>query len=287
MQTSTSAGTAGPASAGTRATTDPASPTGTGLAAGSATIALASNPAAAAGTAASRATGSPSRGRASAPLQTATRDAATRNAASPTAAEPGAASAASSGAAAAPVSFAQLAASAPATSPGIPTGATVHAGATAQAGVPTGQLPGVASQLVAVVAPMRSLLSGAQTVTIALHPADLGSVQATVVLHGEMLTVRLLAATPAGAAALHASLPELQRGLEADGQRSSVLLGDAGAFGGGGGASQHNPGPDTQQQPAPPAVATRPAATTSTPSHRVLGPPDSSSGSRHLLDVRA
>jgi hypothetical protein len=156
------------------------------------------------------------------------------------------------------------------------------------------QLPGVASQLVSVLAPLRSAPSGTQSLTISLHPADLGSVQATVVLHDGMLTVRLVASTPAGAAALHASLPDLQHGLEEGGQRSSVQLGDPGSGNLGNGSpgsgdpgssgSQYATGQPSQgQAPARTIAATSPTGSV----QRSSDPRPRLPGTSQLLDVRA
>ncbi|MHB1599762.1 MAG: flagellar hook-length control protein FliK [Acidimicrobiales bacterium] len=145
------------------------------------------------------------------------------------------------------------------------------------------QLPGVASQIVSVLAPLRATPAGTQSVTIALHPADLGTVQATLVLRDGTLTVRLVASTSAGTAALHAALPDLQSGLTANGERSSVLLGDPGSQGGS--QPQGHPGGSSSHASPASAGAQSPASLVASP-----GPPGVSghlSTTHRLLDVRA
>ncbi|HUY30729.1 MAG TPA: flagellar hook-length control protein FliK [Acidimicrobiales bacterium] len=90
-------------------------------------------------------------------------------------------------------------------------------------------LPGVASQIVSVLSPLRTTPAGAQSVTILLHPAELGDVRATVTISADQVTVRLVATTSAGSDALRAALPELQSGLAHDGQSATVVLGDPGS----------------------------------------------------------
>jgi flagellar hook-length control protein FliK len=157
-----------------------------------------------------------------------------------------------------------------------------------RAGAEPSQLPGVASQLVSVLAPLRSSATGTQTLTIALHPADLGSVQATLVLANGTLTVRLVASTPAGAAALHASLPDLQHGLEDGGQRSSVLLGDPGSgnasFGNASSGNTQQGFGEARQQAGLPEVDAPSQVAPVRLDRSVAG---SSLHVPHLLDVRA
>jgi flagellar hook-length control protein FliK len=140
------------------------------------------------------------------------------------------------------------------------------------------QLPGVASQLVSVLSPLRTGPGGTQSVTVLLHPAELGDVRATVTVSGDQVTVRLLASTTEGASALRSALPDLHSGLSQDGQRSTVLLGDPGAGDAttskgetDGGATYESATPGTAPAPldtAPVAASAHPIATATV--HRLL-----------------
>jgi flagellar hook-length control protein FliK len=68
--------------------------------------------------------------------------------------------------------------------------------------------------------------TGTQTVTVMLHPEDLGDVRATLTVSNNEVTVRLVASTSEGANAIRSAMPDLQSGLSQDGQHSTVLLGD-------------------------------------------------------------
>jgi hypothetical protein len=86
----------------------------------------------------------------------------------------------------------------------------------------------VASQLLTVISPLRPFGTDGQTVTVALHPEGLGSVNATVSLSDGQLVVRLAATTQAGQAALQASLSELKSGLSETNPTATVLLSNSG-----------------------------------------------------------
>jgi hypothetical protein len=94
--------------------------------------------------------------------------------------------------------------------------------------IPAERIPGVASQLVSVVSPLRSGVDGTQTLTVALHPADLGDVRVTVTTTDQNVVVRMSAASDAGRDALRQNLPQLQQQLSSDGQQATVVLADAG-----------------------------------------------------------
>gem|GEM_PF-4593211 len=102
----------------------------------------------------------------------------------------------------------------------------------------TEPLPGVAGQLLRVIAAPRPVGDGSYTVTVDLHPPSLGSVRATVVAGAGQVSVQLVPSTPEGASALRLALPELQSSLSANGQQAQVTLGavSAGAAAAGGGS---------------------------------------------------
>lgn len=161
--------------------------------------------------------------------------------------------------------------------------AAAHVGAAPTPSSQSNQLPGVASQIVSVLSPLRTAPTGTQTVTIVLHPAELGDVRATVIVNNDQVTVRLVASTPEGTSALRSALPDLRSGLSADGQRSTVVLGDPGASSFGTGQGGPGSGAGYQAEPAvPPRLRSFDAtAPLTAPEHTVAR------GTLHrLLDVR-
>jgi flagellar hook-length control protein FliK len=79
-------------------------------------------------------------------------------------------------------------------------------------------MPGVAGQLVDVLSPPRATAGGTYTVTIALHPEELGEVRATVTAGEDQVTVRLVAATGDGDDALRQALSQLHADLSVGGR---------------------------------------------------------------------
>jgi hypothetical protein len=143
-------------------------------------------------------------------------------------------------------------------------------------------LPGVASQLLSVLSPLRSSVVGTQVLSVVLHPEHLGDVRATVASNGDQVVIRLVASTSQGSAALRAALPDLREHLGDSSARTVVFLADGD---GANGESQRHGGAQTraQQQPALSTnVARSPqsteAATTTPAVGRVEG--------ERLLDLR-
>jgi len=99
-------------------------------------------------------------------------------------------------------------------------------------------VPGVAGQLVSVLSPPRPAAGGTYTVTIALHPENLGEVRATVTAGDDQITVRLMATTGDGDDAIRQAMPQLHAGLSIGGQRTTVTVGGQG----GGGSAQWTTG---------------------------------------------
>ena len=74
----------------------------------------------------------------------------------------------------------------------------------------------------------RPTAAGTYTVTIALHPEELGEVRATVTAGEDQVTVRLVAATGDGDDALRQALSQLHADLSVGGQRTTVTVGGRG-----------------------------------------------------------
>lgn len=95
--------------------------------------------------------------------------------------------------------------------------------------------PAVSVQLVAAVGPLKLSADGVQTLTMMLHPADLGSVQVRAELRDGVVSLQLIGSTDIGREALRAALPDLRRDLlDAGVNTGSLELGsgspDTGAF---------------------------------------------------------
>lgn len=155
--------------------------------------------------------------------------------------------------------------------------ATVSPAVAAPPAASPAALPGVASQLLSVLGPLRQSATGTQSLTVLLHPEQLGDVRATVSTGNGQLLVRLAASTPDGASALRTALPSLQLGLAGGTHHAMVVLADAGG--------ERRSTADTGGQPGGrPAVTARPespsAVTSSAPA------PVRSTTSDRLLDVR-
>lgn len=107
--------------------------------------------------------------------------------------------------------------------------------------------------MLGVLSPLRTTASGAQTITVVLHPESLGDVRATVTATGNDILVRLTASTDEGAAALRSALPELRSGLSDTGQRPVVVLTDGRGTNtsqGNGGTSDGSPASSGDQRSA-------------------------------------
>ena len=164
---------------------------------------------------------------------------------------------------------------------------SVAASAVTGASVPQSastSLPGVASQLLTVLTPLRTTAGGTQSITIALHPEGLGDVRATMAINDGQLVLRLSASTPEGSAALRAALPELHNGFDSAAQAPRIVLSD----GSGGGSQFASPSHD--QAPETPmffAGGDRPStgrAAEPAPMGPMTDP--TASASEALLDVR-
>ncbi|HET9078177.1 MAG TPA: flagellar hook-length control protein FliK [Acidimicrobiales bacterium] len=123
------------------------------------------------------------------------------------------------------------------TVPGHATGTAPHAAPAPAAPLPPPPTP--AAQLVNILGPLRSAM-GAHQISLRLHPDDLGTVDATVMVRGDHIVVELAAANPAGRQALTAALPDLRQQLEAGGQQATVWMSGNGTGGAPGGG---HPGP--------------------------------------------
>jgi flagellar hook-length control protein FliK len=120
----------------------------------------------------------------------------------------------------------------------------------------TTSLPGVASQLVSVIAPLRNSPGGTQSLTIALYPEGLGTVRATFTFDQQQLLVRLAPSSSAGESAIRAALPELHAGLSENSDRRPLVLvepGSSGSQNGGNGSSPGQANTGSEQDAAGPA----------------------------------
>lgn len=101
-------------------------------------------------------------------------------------------------------------------------------------------MPGVAGQLIQVLSAPRPVANGNYTVTVALHPESLGTVQATVIAGEQQVAVHLVASTGTGADALRLALPALHEALAASGQQATVSVAAGGP--GTGSGTEHSLG---------------------------------------------
>jgi hypothetical protein len=157
----------------------------------------------------------------------------------------------------------------------------------------TTDMPGVAGQLVDVLSPPRPTAGGTYTVTIALHPDELGEVRATVTAGEDQVTVRLVAATGDGDDALRQALSQLHADLSIGGQRTTVTVGGRGDDAPTGWtAGQPTADGQADGRPEPKnGAAANGASVGDTPAGRD-GPPtgstvaDGTTGTERLIDVR-
>ena len=170
------------------------------------------------------------------------------------------------------------------------TGPSPTAGPSPQA---SASLPGVAGQLVRVLAGPQPLADGSTTVTVALDPPSLGVLKATVVAGADHLSVQLVTTTAAGAEALRIALPDLKSVLSSSGHEVQVSVSDSSAStsgglsaapqGGGGSRSPFTSRHHPPASPPPSRSSARPASTAPrTTASRTATPATSS----HLVDIR-
>ena len=181
--------------------------------------------------------------------------------------------------------------------PGPPAGPPDLAGSIPTAGSSpqgsgSGSLPGVAGQLVRVLAAPQPLADGSTTVTVTLDPPSLGMVKATVVAGTDHLAVQLVTSTAAGAEALRIGLPELKNALSSSGQQVQVTVTDGSPSTsdglsstpqGGGGRQSPSTSPHHPPASPPPRPPSRPVPTARrTTALRIA----TSVSSSHLVDIR-
>ena len=125
----------------------------------------------------------------------------------------------------------------------------------ASAGATQNDVPGVSSQLLTVLSPLRATADGRSTITIQLQPEGLGVVQATITQSPTQTLVHLVASTADGQAAIRSGLGDLRQGLSGGGHQADVLL--TGNNTPGDGRSGNGPAhqPSAPRQPAPRTTA--------------------------------
>jgi flagellar hook-length control protein FliK len=118
-----------------------------------------------------------------------------------------------------------------------------------------------AQQLAAEIVPLRDK-HGEHTLTVALHPADLGPVTVTARVHGTDIQLDLGSSTESGREAIRAALPELRRELERAGFTSTLLDTNAGGSAGERRTPWYLPQPGRDTDSGPRTARTEPIATT-------------------------
>ena len=146
------------------------------------------------------------------------------------------------------------------------------------------ELPGVASQLLKVISPFRQAPNGSQRVSISLHPTELGEVHVSVTIFNGETSVRLVASTPEGAAAIRSSMGDLESQLASNGQRAHVTFESGFLSGGqtGSDARQSTGGHTPQHASNPPQGAERSTIT----GLAVTPTTDAAIATTHLIDIR-
>ncbi len=90
---------------------------------------------------------------------------------------------------------------------------------------PGGTTTPPAQQVLAVLSPILSTENGTHRVSLELHPAELGSIQATIIVSGSQVTVELHADNAATRQAIGSALPDLRQQLGSGGQQAHVFFG--------------------------------------------------------------
>ena len=90
---------------------------------------------------------------------------------------------------------------------------------------PEGATAPPAQQVLAVLSPILSTASGTHRISLELHPAELGSIQATITVSGSQVTVELHADNAATRQTIGSALPDLRQQLGSGGQQAHVFFG--------------------------------------------------------------
>ena len=125
----------------------------------------------------------------------------------------------------------------------------------------------VAQQLAAPLVRLRAAGDGSHTLTIALHPADLGPVSVHVRLIGDAMTIQLASANQSAHDALREALPQLHQELQAAGLSSeglSLQL-NGQATGDSAGSAAHSPATPARPAAGTPTTAVTAAGTETRP----------------------
>ena len=90
---------------------------------------------------------------------------------------------------------------------------------------PGGTTTPPAQQILAVLSPILTTANGTHRISLELHPAELGSIQATITVSGGQVTVELHADNAATRQAIGSALPDLRQQLGSGGQQAHVFFG--------------------------------------------------------------
>ena len=90
---------------------------------------------------------------------------------------------------------------------------------------PGGATTPPAQQVLAVLSPILSTANGTHRISLELHPAELGSIQATITVSGSQVIVELHADNAATRQAIGSALPDLRHQLGSGGQQAHVYFG--------------------------------------------------------------
>jgi hypothetical protein len=80
--------------------------------------------------------------------------------------------------------------------------------------------------MLSILSPVLNRPNGTHQISIEMHPADLGTIQATVTVQSGHVTVELNADHPGARQALGTALPDLRQQLGSGGRQANVFLGD-------------------------------------------------------------
>lgn len=87
--------------------------------------------------------------------------------------------------------------------------------------------PSQSQQMLSILSPVLNRPNGTHQISIEMHPADLGTIQATVTVQSGHVTVELNADHPGARQALGTALPDLRQQLGSGGRHADVFLGGA------------------------------------------------------------
>ncbi|MGC8513174.1 MAG: flagellar hook-length control protein FliK [Acidimicrobiales bacterium] len=115
---------------------------------------------------------------------------------------------------------------------------TVTGSASTQSSPASTPVTSQSQQMLAILSPVLNRPNGRHQISIEMHPADLGTIQATVTVQSGHVTVELSADHPGARQALGTALPDLRQQLGSGGRNADVFLGGGTRGGSSGNDSQ-------------------------------------------------